>query len=101
MKLGEYRVVYTAYYNYRAIHDVKENADVWIVEEQCRITLFGLCKLWDYWSEHKEPDYDCHSAIQFKTPEEAFAYVKRLLNGNPRGIHVQTVVTEADHERIN
>jgi len=101
MKLGKYRVLYTAYYNYRAMHDLDRNADVWIVEEQCRITLFGICKLYDYWLEHKEPDYDCHSVIRFKTPEEAFAYVERLLNGNPRDTQVQTVVTEVNHERIN
>ncbi len=101
MKLGEYRVVYTAYYNYRAIHDVKKNADVWIVEEQCQITLFGICKLWEFWIEHKESDYDCETAIRFKSPEEAFTYVERLLNGNPRNTIVKTVVTEVDHERIN
>jgi hypothetical protein len=93
--------LYTAYYNHRAQHDVEKNADVWIVEELCQFTFFRMCKLFDYWSEHKEPDYDSDSVIRFKTPEEAFAYVERLLDGNPRGTHVKTVVTEVDHERIN
>lgn len=101
MRLGEYRVVYNAYYNYRAIHDIEKHADVWIVEEQCRITLFGICKLFDYWSEHKEPNYDSQYTIRFKSPEKAFAYIERLLNGNPRNKTIKTVVTEVNHERIN
>jgi len=101
MKLGEYRVVYNAYYNHRATHDVEKHADVWTVEEQCQITLFGICKLWEFWLEHKEPDYECKTAIRFKSPEKAFAYVERLLNGNPRGKTIKTVVTEINHERIN
>ncbi len=101
MKLGEYRVVYNAYYNYRAVHDHEKYADVWTVEERCLITFFGLCKLWEHWSEHNFPSYDCSEVIRFKTPEEAFEYVERLLNGNPRGKTIKRVVTEANHERIN
>lgn len=101
MKLGEYRVVYNAYYNYRAIHDIEKHKDVWTVEEKCRFTLFGLRSQWTWWSEHKEPDYDCNITIRFLTPEEAFAYVERLLNSSPRGETVKIVVTEVDHERIN
>jgi len=101
MKLGEYRVVYGAYYNYRAVHDTSHCADIWTVEERCQVTLFGLCKLWDYWSEHTEPNYDAQYTIQFKSPEQAFEYVERLLNGNPRNTTIKTVVTEINHERIN
>lgn len=101
MRLGEYRILYTAYYNYRAVHDTKKDADVWIVEELCQVTFFRLCKLWNYWSEHKEPYYDNEYTIRFKAPEDAFAYVERLLNGNPRNTQVQIVVTEVNHERID
>ena len=101
MRLGEYRIVYNAYYNHRAEHDVKEHPDVWIIEEQCRVTLFGLFTLWEYWSTHKEPQYDTMYDIRFPSAEEAFAYVERLLNGNPRNTYITTVVTEVDHERVN
>lgn len=101
MKLGEYRVLYSAYYNYHAVHDVEVHADVWIVEEQHQLSIFGLRMALKWWSEHKEPDYDSQSTIRFKTPKEAFAYVERLLNGNPRNTYIQTVVTEINHERIN
>ncbi len=101
MRLGEYRVVYNAYYNYRAVHDHEKHTDVWIVEEQCQFSIFGLRAPLKWWSEHKEPAYDSETAIRFITPEAAFAYVERLLNGNPRGEVVKRIVTEADHERIN
>lgn len=101
MRLGEYRIVYNAYYNYRAIHNVKERPDVWIVEEQYRITFFGLFKLWEFWRTHKEPDYDSQYDIRFLNSKEAFAYVERLLNGNPRNKVLKKIVTEVDHERIN
>ena len=101
MKLGEYRVLYNAHYNYRGQHDVEERADVWTVEERCQFSFFGFKLSWFWWSEHKEPDYDSSTVIRFKTPEKAFAYVERLLNGNPRGETIKTVVTEVDHERIN
>ena len=101
MKLGEYRVVYNAYYNYHAVHDVEKRADVWIVEERCRITFFGIRTLWEYWSTHQEPNYDSKYDMKFESSEAAFAYVERLLNGNPRNKTIKTVVTKVDHERIN
>lgn len=101
MRLGEYRIVYNAYYNYRAVHNIKKHPDVWIVEERCRVTFLGLFRLWEFWRTHKEPDYDCNSDIRFTSPEEAFAYVERLLNGSPRNTYIKTVVTEINHERIN
>lgn len=101
MRLGEYRVVYNAYYNHRAVHDVEKHADVWIVEEQKQLSFFGLRLPLKWWSSHKEPDYDCDTDIRFKSPEKAFAYVERLLSGNPRGKTIKTVVTEVEHERIN
>ena len=101
MKLGEYRVVYNAYYNYRAVHDVEKHADVWIVEEENQVSFFGLKMPLKWWREHNEPNYDAQHTIRFKTPEEAFEYVERLLNGNPRNTIIKTVVTEANHERIN
>ena len=101
MKLGEYRVVYNAYYNYRAVHDVEKRKDTWTVEEQCQFSFFGLTAPWFWWAEHKEPDYDCEPAITFMSTENAFSYVERLLNGSPRGTTISTVVTEVDHERIN
>ena len=101
MRLGEYRVVYNAYYNYRAVHDVEKHADVWIVEEQCQFSIFGLCLPLKWWSELKEPNYDSQYTIRFKSPEKAFACVERLLNGNPRNTYIKQVVTEVDHERIN
>lgn len=97
MKLSKYRIVYSAYYNYRAVHNIKKHPDVWIVEELDRITFFGLFNIWERWTPHDEDGYD----IRFRSPEEAFAYVERLLNGNPRNEIVKTVVTEVDHERIN
>ena len=99
MRLGEFRVVYNAYYNHQAIH--KTDSDVWTVEEECRLTFFGLVTLREYWSECKESGYDDMQTIRFKSPEEAFAYVERRLNGNPCGKTIKTIVTEANHERIN
>ena len=101
MKLGEYRVLYNVHYNHRAKHDVEKHADVWTVEEQCQLSFFGLKLPMKWWSEHKEPDYYCDTVIRFKTPEKAFAYVERLLNGNPRGKTIKTVVTEVNHERTD
>lgn len=101
MKLGEYRIVYNAYYNYRAIHNIKEQADVWVVEERCRITFLGLFTLREYWKTHREPQFDSHCDIQFSNPKEAFEYVERLLNGDPRDKTLKIVVTEEDHERID
>ena len=101
MRLREYRIVYNAYYNYRAIHNVREHPDIWIVEEQYRITFFGLFKLCEFWKTHKEPDYDSQYDIRFPNPKETFAYVKRQLNGKPRNKTLKIVVTEVDHERID
>jgi hypothetical protein len=99
MRLGEYRVVYNARYNYRAIHEPQR--DRWTVEEHCQFSFFGLRTPWFYWSELKEPAYDSDDVIHFETPEEAFGCVERLLNGALRGKTVKTVVTEINHERIN
>lgn len=101
MRLREYRIVYNAYYNYRAIHNVREHPDIWIVEEQYRITFFGLFKLCEFWRTHKEPEYDSRFDMQFSNPKAAFAYVERLLNGNPRNKILSRIVTEVDHERID
>jgi hypothetical protein len=99
MRLGEFRVLYNARYNHRAIHDTER--DRWTVEEQCQVSFFGLRTPWRYWSELKEPAYDSQDTIYFATPEEAFDCVERILNGNVRGKTIKTVVTEANHERIN
>lgn len=97
MKLGKYRIVYNAYYNYLAVHNIKKHPDIWIVEELYQVTFFGLFNIWERWIPHSVCDDD----IQFPSPEEAFAYVERLLNGNPRDETIKTIVTEVDHERIN
>lgn len=97
--MKQYRVLYNAYYNYHADH--QKTDDVWTVEEYKTLSFFGLFEIITYWSEHKEPAYESTEVIRFGSAKKAFAYVERLIAGNPRGKIIQTVVTEVDHERIN